>query len=583
MQEIKILYTFILVLHITTNVNAQIVSKEMAYEVAFNFQMNRKGSYISKNTQSHYRSADDNVVSIIKDNHECMYIVKIDGGWTLVSADERIQPILGYSLHNEPFPTDENMPPAMKDLLGSYIEQIRYVQDSVPYKKSDSKWGPYMEKNQSLKEAKSPIVTIVSNLLGFDSGDTIKWSQDVNANYDTTTHIDYTLHGKEYNKKCPTFYNVYHGHNIVGCVATAVGQVMRYWKWPHSAIVPEEMLDTIGTTSGAVLHEYNWDIMPCQLSNSSSDIEVDEVAGLLRDVGYAVKMSYKCKSSGANMDTTARVLRTIFGYSPNTKHHNKGINWVNKLKNELDNGRPILYCAYRKDTLNKYHGHTFVLSGYDSEDNFYVNWGYQGQFDAYFSLNDLYTYSNRHYLYNHSAIYGMQPDYPDCESYNLTNNDISGSNFEVYKGGPITIQNKTINSNQSGVIYSGSSIHITPPFHIARGANVHIAIRDMNCDLYRNDIPIIRYSPKMRQDDDNIQQPISVVSRFSLSPNPVSTILTINSHENLTSITIYSLSGNPILQTNKTEIDVSALPAGLYIVQATTSGGEQMKSKFIKL
>ena len=146
MQEIKILYTFILVLHITTNVNAQIVSKEMAYEVAFNFQMNRKGSYISKNTQSHYRSADDNVVSIIKDNHECMYIVKIDGGWTLVSADERIQPILGYSLHNEPFPTDENMPPAMKDLLGSYIEQIRYVQDSVPYKKSDSKWGPYMEK-----------------------------------------------------------------------------------------------------------------------------------------------------------------------------------------------------------------------------------------------------------------------------------------------------------------------------------------------------------------------------------------------------------------------------------------------------
>ncbi|MBR1564182.1 MAG: T9SS type A sorting domain-containing protein [Paludibacteraceae bacterium] len=62
----------------------------------------------------------------------------------------------------------------------------------------------------------------------------------------------------------------------------------------------------------------------------------------------------------------------------------------------------------------------------------------------------------------------------------------------------------------------------------------------------------------------------------------VNNIFRIYTLEQVFSIRLYSLSGQPVLQTTKTEIDVSSLPSGMYIVRAITVDGEQLQAKFIK-
>ena len=45
---------------------------------------------------------------------------------------------------------------------------------------------------------------------------------------------------------------------------------------------------------------------------------------------------------------------------------------------------------------------------------------------------------------------------------------------------------------------------------------------------------------------------------------------------------IYTINGQCVLQASQTDIDVSALPQGMYILRAITSDGQQHQAKFIK-
>ena len=57
----------------------------------------------------------------------------------------------------------------------------------------------------------------------------------------------------------------------------------------------------------------------------------------------------------------------------------------------------------------------------------------------------------------------------------------------------------------------------------------------------------------------------------------------IRSNEELKSISIYTITGQFILQTTQTQVNISHLPTGIYIVEAYTHDGERLTDKFIKL
>ena len=67
-----------------------------------------------------------------------------------------------------------------------------------------------------------------------------------------------------------------------------------------------------------------------------------------------------------------------------------------------------------------------------------------------------------------------------------------------------------------------------------------------------------------------------------ISPNPVNSTLSIQMQEDISQAKIYTINGQCVLQASQTDIDVSALPQGMYILRALTADGKQHQAKFIK-
>lgn len=310
-----------------------------------------------------------------------MYTITTENGWVIVSADMRMPPILAYSLEN--ISIDDSIS-AYQELLEFYENQVLFAKDSIPTTQIHPQWASFLL--DSMITVPSPII---SPLL-YMNNDSISWGQSGRTD----------AGGYTYNKFCPSAYNKAHTdsceHAVVGCVAVAMGQVMRYWKWPLSAVVQDDVGNNI-------YREYDWSLMPCRLTAVSNEDEINMVANLLHDIGVSVNMNYHCDGSGAFASTVPIKMRNMFGnecgnviYSTNYDT----IQWISMLKSELDSFRPIIYNGSNPNVS----AHEFVIDGYDSENYFHVNFGWYGNNNGYYKLNNL-----RQYTSNHSAIMGIEP------------------------------------------------------------------------------------------------------------------------------------------------------------------------------
>ncbi len=192
-------------------------------------------------------------------------------GFVIVTADDDVIPILGYSLtgsYNE-----ENQPPALKKLLENYKNQIQYV--ILNNLKADSeikgKWKR-LEKGEPLnqdKEAKSvnPLLTTI-------------WNQS-----------------PYYNDMCPYNY-FYDERTVTGCVATAMAQIMKYWSYPSQGIgYHSYYVFPYGTQyANFSTTTYNWSEMPNNVTNTNN-----AVATIMYHCGVSVEMDYGVDASGAQV------------------------------------------------------------------------------------------------------------------------------------------------------------------------------------------------------------------------------------------------------------------------------------------
>lgn len=144
-------------------------------------------------------------------------------------------------------------------------------------------------------------------------------------------------------------------HCVVGCVALAMGEVMRFWQWPKTTYDWKNMLD-----------DY--------IEGQYSEVQGDAVGHLLADCGRMVDMSYGSSSSGAKSIKQPIVLVDSFGYDIGAQVYFRDFfrhsEWHNLLHAELAAGRPILLSAM-SSTLS----HAFVCDGYNEEGLYHINWG----------------------------------------------------------------------------------------------------------------------------------------------------------------------------------------------------------------
>jgi len=218
---------------------------------------------------------------------------------------------------------------------------------------------------------------------------------------------------RPYNLMCPVFNG---SHCVTGCVATAMAQVMYYWRFPDEApALPSYKTRKNGIVVPALPGEpLSWDEMLDSYRGSDySQQQSDAVALLMRYCGQAVQMDYGTSSSALFINVVD-ALRG-FGYHPAAtliSRYNYGDSlWEELMLDELVAGRPILYTA---ESENGSISHAFVIDGYDGA-MYHINWGWGGLANGYFAL-DAFTsgLNKRHAMMFHtfpSGQAGVQPAY----------------------------------------------------------------------------------------------------------------------------------------------------------------------------
>lgn len=300
------------------------------------------------------------VSSAVSPSATCYYVFANgeDKGFTIVSGDDRMPEVVGYSAQGTYDPDQ---------LPANYVGFMKAYQETVEaLLKGDAQVsGGLAEARQWRAERASS--TAVAPLLGG-----IKWNQ-----------------GAPYNNMCP----LYDGTNrsVTGCVATAMAQVMMYYQYPKKLKSTIESYTTKAygiqipeISSGAT---YDWDNMLPDYSKSDyNSAQAAAVAKLMYHCGAAVKMDYG-PSSGANV--TPAILATYFGYDADlmqdlTRTVFTLQQWMTLIDNELKAKRPILYSGQSSNG-----GHEFVCDGSDGNGLYHINWGWGGYQDGYFDLTIL--------------------------------------------------------------------------------------------------------------------------------------------------------------------------------------------------
>jgi Peptidase C10 family. len=152
--------------------------------------------------------------------------------------------------------------------------------------------------------------------------------------------------------------------------------------------------------------------MPDFLDFASPQAEVDAVALLEYHCGISVDMMYGPQASGAYSYMVPDALKSYFRYDEDLEIYSMdNVNvWEDQLRENLDGKMPLYYSSNGPDG-----GHAYVCDGYDENNMFHFNWGWQGFDNGYFAISSLYlTYYS--FPWGHEAIFDFRPNADYYES-----------------------------------------------------------------------------------------------------------------------------------------------------------------------
>lgn len=356
----KIILSFLLVIF-ASSMFANPVSEAQARKVALNYY-----TYRANDTKTDIKIS--NLEEYSYKGSVAFFIYSFEkGGFIIVSADDAVKPILGYSVSNKLRNNRTNV--VLENWLSSYAEQIDYIVSSkLDNSQTIVEWNNILNNNFS-KNSPSAVAPLLSTT----------WDQMGN-----------------YNDLCPS-------NTPTGCVATAMAQIMKYHAWPTTGVFQHSYNHpTYGVQSASFkTTTYDWASMP----NTTGGAEVSK---LMYHCGVAVDMDYAPDGSGAQTYDVPFVLANYFKYDQTidyvTKDEGTDAEWISLLKAELDASRPILYSG----SSDASGGHAFVCDGYNDSDEFDFNWGWGGYANGYFAIGSLNP-AGDDFNDNNSAVIGIKP------------------------------------------------------------------------------------------------------------------------------------------------------------------------------
>lgn len=206
----------------------------------------------------------------------------------------------------------------------------------------------------------------------------------------TTRHSD----AAPYNRACPRYLStdsvLSEERCHVGCVATALEQIVTYYRRP---LVLTDTLHGWKTTAYEIPDIFpGTSVATADIADAydltASEEETDAVARLGYICAVAAHMRFGLSESGASVWRLEETVKRAFGYPYAhyvDSYYYSADDWRAMILAELGAGRPVLYAGYTEQI----NGHAFVVDGVDEDGLFHINWGYGGDYNGYFDLSVL--------------------------------------------------------------------------------------------------------------------------------------------------------------------------------------------------
>jgi hypothetical protein len=334
---------------------------------------------VATNQYTHYcadvstKGAD--VINVVENKYEgetTWYAFEFaQGGFVIVSADDSVYPVLGYSSNGKVFDMSRKGGENFKQWFGNYDKEIAYMRKNALADDNGRKKWKEIENNE-FQTSKGIVVDAMVRSL---------WDQVY-----------------PWNNLCPT-------DTPVGCVATAMAMITRYHQWPDIGVGSNSYSENGRNHSVNFASQgWNYSLMPHEVeleyglypeyweTCSASQAEIDELARQSYWMGVSVNMSYDAAGSGAystdvdnafvdhwkGTSTYATFATPTFGTADAS---------YNTIKAQLDAGRPW-YWSGNDGTMGG-AGHAFVLDGYRDDTWYHFNWGWGGGYNGWFHRGSL--------------------------------------------------------------------------------------------------------------------------------------------------------------------------------------------------
>ncbi|WPO77347.1 C10 family peptidase [Flavobacterium sp. KACC 22761] len=369
--------------------NSNSINSLIALDIAKSF-FTKNNSY-SKNKITSNKTVKDLVTYKTSKNDNAFYVINYsEGGFLVISADNRLSPILAFSDTGTYSANPSEIPDAVLAWMESQKEQVKYViQNKVKQNENIAfEWDLALNNKTKISQKKSS-----SNL----TNKTKEAPEETGCEdtfYTKTSLLSTKWHqGDTFNNliplACPTKPG---GKAPTGCVATSIAQVLFYFKKPNS---------------------YNWANMPIDYGTYDTQV-------LMRDAGESVNMTYSCGGSGAYDYSIVPSLKNYFKYSGAT--YSTTYDW-NKVKNSLDQNKPVILGGTNPSTFS---GHSWVCDGYTQWTThevdylgrctglatsylyLHMNWGWGGLNDGNYAYNN-FNPGSTSYNYGINMIYNITP------------------------------------------------------------------------------------------------------------------------------------------------------------------------------
>ena len=309
--------------------------------------------------QSHQKNLQRCAAVIADGSDTLLYIFNAENACVVISGDKRVPPVLAFSDHQ--LYNAEDVIPPVKMWLDNYQQQLRQLKSQSVTQGLHAGWRHLAEGRSAFKGTSEVLPLMKSH-----------WGQ-----------------GTFYSYYCPRDFQGENNHVVTGCVATAMAQLIYYYRFPETGIDSYSYTDSTYGVQSADYGNTHYDYSAMCDDPTSVNLAIST---LMYHCGVGVDMVYGPDGSGMYNHSAARVLRTFFKYSPETEYvfrDSTDLDWDSLIVSHLHRNMPLYYAGWSNPNIN---GHGFICDGYKMVGNnyyYHFNFGWDGSADGYFYTNAL--------------------------------------------------------------------------------------------------------------------------------------------------------------------------------------------------